>query len=505
MNDSAKNSYRQVFKATSIFGGVQMFNIAVGLVRSKLAASLIGTAGYGINSLLLAPLGLIGSLTGLGIGFSAIRNISLAHADGNQDQFGRTVKTFRRWVWVTGLLGMLVTIFLAPYLSMSSFGNGDYTWAFIALSVTFFLGAVTSGQTAVLYGTRRIKDTARSTMIGGVLGGLTSIPLYYFYGLQGIVPAIIAASCTSLLLSWYFARRVPVKNVDVSYRESFHEGISFVRVGFMMTLSGLMGSGVTYGMSAFISHMGGVSEVGLYNSGWSITERYVGMVFAAMAADYYPRLSTFSGDNGKMTETVNQQAEIGILIIGPIMLLYLLTLPILIPLLYTREFLGVIPFTQWVVIGMLLKVVGWSLGFIALAKGESGLYFRLELLGTVVQTLATMGGYALWGLEGVGVAFVILYLFYVSYMVAFYKKTMFFSLSGPLFRVFACMQTLCILAFLSVKFLPVPYGYISSAVLLIVSCFFSLHELHKRIDLKEISQKVKSKFFRRKQPDSSTT
>lgn len=498
MNDSSQESYRQVFKATSIFGGTQVFNIAIGLVRSKLAASLIGTAGYGINSLLSAPLGLIGSLTGLGIGFSAIRNIATTHAEGDQEQFARTVKTLRRWVWVTGLLGMLVTICLASSLSRSSFGNEDYTWAFVALSITFLLGAVSSGQSAVLYGTRRIKDTARSVMIGGVLGALTSIPLYYFYGLKGIVPAIIAASCTSLLLFWYFARRVPVKAVDVSYSESFREGLSFAKMGFMMTLSGLMGSAVAYGLSAFISHMGGVSEVGLYNSGWSITERYVGMVFAAMAADYYPRLSSVSGDRTKVSDMVNQQAEIGILIVGPIMLLYLLSLPILIPLLYTSEFLGVIPFTQWVVIGMLLKVIGWSLGFIALAQGKSALYFRLELVGTVIQTLSIMGGYTIWGLEGVGVAFVISYVLYVTYMVIFYIKTQSFSISKQLFLLFTGMQLLCILAFLSVKFLPNFYGYTVCLLLLIISILLSAHELNKRIEFMNIYQKFKKRFRRKK-------
>lgn len=499
MSGSAKNSYRQVFKATSIFGGTQVFNIVIGLIRSKLTASLLGTAGYGINSLLSAPLGLIGSLTGLGIGFSAIRNISVAHAEEDEEKFGRTVKTLRRWVWVTGLLGVLVTLILAPYLSLSSFGSRDYTWDFVALSGTFLLSSIAGGQSAVLYGTRRVKDMACSTMLGGVLGLFTAIPLYYFYGLNGIVPAIIAASFTTLLLSWYFARKVPVRKVEVSYEESFHEGLSFVKIGFMMTLSGLMGSAVAYGISVFINHIGGVSEVGLYNSGWSITERFVGMVFAAMGADYYPRLSAVSKNNAMVAEAVNQQAETGVLILGPVMLLYLLSLPLLIPLLYTREFLSVIPFTEWVVIGMLFKSVSWCLGFIALAKGDSGLFFRLEVLSTLLQTLSIMGGYTLWGLEGVGVAFVVTYIVYLLYMFIFYRKKISFSFSRALLFVFGSMQVLCITAFLAVKFLPSVYGYSVAAVMFVSACVFSLHELNKRIELKDYIQKFKNKFIHTKQ------
>lgn len=483
---SDKAAYRQVFKATSIFGGVQVVIIAVGLVRAKFVASLIGTEGYGINSLLNAPLGLIGTLTALGIGYSAIRNLAEANGSGDIERFSRTVKTFRRWMWVTGLLGMFVTIVLSPFLSQSGFGNYDYTWAFIALSVTFLLGSISSGQSSLLYATRRIKDTSRSPVIGGVLGLMTSVPLYYFYGVKGIVPAIIIASLTTLIISWYFARRVPLAPVKVTYKESFKEGLSFAKIGFAMTANGLMGSGTTYAISSFISHIGGVAQVGLYNSGWSITERYVSMVFAAMGADYYPRLAAINQDNEKVSEAVNHQAEMGVLIMAPIMLLYLASLPILIPLLYTSAFMAVIPFTQWVVIGMLLKVIGWSLGFIALAKGEAKLYFRLEVFATVVNTLGIMLGYYFWGLEGVGVAFVVTYVVYVTYMYMFYNRRFGISFSRAFIHVFAVQQSLCVVAFLSVKFLPSAFGYTIGIVALIASSIFSLYELNKRIDIKGI-------------------
>lgn len=479
-----QSSYRQVFKATSIFGGVQVFVIAIGLIRTKFVALFIGPEGYGINSLLNAPLGLIGTLTALGIAYSAIRNLAEANGSGDMVRFSKTVVTFRRWMWVTGLLGMSVTIILSPFLSQSGFGNYDYTWAFIAISVTFLIGAISSGQSSLLYATRRIKDTSRSPVIGGALGLVTSVPLYYYYGIKGIVPAMIIASLTTLIISWNFARRVPLVPVKVTYRESFEEGKSFAKVGFAMTANGLMGNGVTYAISSFISHIGGVAQVGLYNSGWSITERYVSMVFAAMGADYYPRLAAINKDNAKVNEAVNQQAEMGVLIMAPIILFYLASLPILIPILYTDSFMAVIPFTQWVVIGMLLKVIGWSLGFIALAKGESKLYFKLEVFATIVNTLGIMVGYYFLGLEGVGIAFIVTYMVYVIYMYLFYHRRFHILFSQSLISVFAVQQSLCVIAFLAVKFLPLSFGYTIGIIALLLSSLFSLRELNKRIDIK---------------------
>jgi len=494
MKQESKQGYRQVMKATSVFGGVQAFNILIGLVRTKFASLFLGPSGYGINSLLGSPLGIVGSVTGLGIGFSAIRNISEAYAQGDAELFSRTVITFRRWVWVTGTLGMVVTLLASPYLSYVSFGNYDYTWAYALLSVTLLLGSVSAGQGAVLYGTRRIKDTAKSASIGGVFGAVTAIPLYYFYGVGGIVPAMLAASVTSLCLTWFFSRRVKVQKLDVGFRESFREGLSFVKVGFMMMVSGLMGSVVAYGLTVFISHVGGEAQVGLYNSGWSITERFVGMVFAAMGADYFPRLSAVNRDNAKLAEVVNQQAEIGVLILGPLMLLYLLALPVIVPLLQSGAFLAIVPFSRWIVIGMLLKVLGWGMGFIALAKGDSGLFFRLELVATVIQTSSMMLGYYLFGLEGAGIAFVVLYVVYVLYLYLFYRARIGLRFSRELLKVLLVLQGLCLAAFLCVQTLPTIWANAINCILLLVSVAYSLYELNQRVDFSSYFKKLKSKF-----------
>jgi hypothetical protein len=41
-----------------------------------------------------------------------------------------------------------VTITFAPLLSKWTFGNKDYTWAFVWLSVTLLLQAISRGQSA---------------------------------------------------------------------------------------------------------------------------------------------------------------------------------------------------------------------------------------------------------------------------------------------------------------------------------------------------------------------
>lgn len=487
----SKSSYRQVFKATSIFGGVQVFNILIGLVRSKIIAVLLGTSGYGFMGLLNAPLGFITNLTSLGIDFSAIRDISSANETGDQTKISTILMIFRRWVWFTGLLGMIVVIVLAPWLSQWSFGSKDYTWAFLLLSVTLLINSISGGQSAVLRGMRKIKDTAKAGVFGGVLGLVTSIPLYYLYGIKGIVPALILSAFISLFLSWYFSRKIKTEPVKVTYRESYEQGKNMVKLGILMTLTGLIGSGVSYLVIAFISNRGGMSEVGLYNAGWSITNQYVGLVFAAMGADYFPRLAGVHTDNAKIKEMVNQQAEIAILIIAPIMLLYLFSLPILIPLLYTKEFLTIIPFTQWVVLGMLFKVATWTMGFIILAKGDTKLFFLTEVFANVLLLAGNIGGYYWLGLEGIGVGFVFLYVFYFLFILFICKKKYEFGFSRFFIKVFVIQLFISFIAFLVVYCFQYPIGYLSGVLLLIISSLYSYKQLNEKIGIADFLRKIK--------------
>ena len=91
-------------KTTSLFGGVQVFNILITMVRTKLIAVLIGPAGMGIAGLLLSTTNLITAGTNFGLNTSAVRHVAAAHAGGDSKRVSEVVGVLRRLVWFTGLL-----------------------------------------------------------------------------------------------------------------------------------------------------------------------------------------------------------------------------------------------------------------------------------------------------------------------------------------------------------------------------------------------------------------
>ena len=135
MSDKTQEGYKTAFKATALFGGVQVFTILIKILNSKVIALWLGTTGYGIMSLFNSTTTLISSITNLGLQSSAVRDIAIAHGTNDTYKVSQIVKAINRWVWATGLVGAFLTIALSPWLSQWVFENDSYTISFILLSL----------------------------------------------------------------------------------------------------------------------------------------------------------------------------------------------------------------------------------------------------------------------------------------------------------------------------------------------------------------------------------
>lgn len=492
-----KSSYKQIVKATSLFGGVQIINIFVSIIRSKIIAVLLGPAGMGIAGLLSSTTGFISGLTNFGIGTSAVKSVAEANGTGNNIRIATIVVVLRRWVWITGLLGTVVTIALSPWLSQLTFGNRDYTFAFIYISVTLLFNQLSSGQLVVLQGMRKLQYLAKANLLGSLLGLLFSIPLYYTWGIKAIVPAIVISSIVALLLSWFFSNKVDIETVKVNKAVTIAEGKKMLIMGFMISLSGLITLGTSYVLRVYISNVGGIEQVGLYNAGFAIISTYVGMVFSAMGTDYYPRLSAVAHSNILCKQTINEQAEIAILILAPIVLLFLVFIQWVVIILYSNKFVAINEMIHWAILGMLFKAASWSMGFILFAKGESKTLLWNEILSNSYLLGLNILGYYLFGLTGLGISFMVSFILHLIQIFIVIKLKFQFSFNKEFVRIFIIQFLISIICFIVIKFINNPYSYAIGISLIATSIWFSYKELDKRIGVASIVKSISNRLKRK--------
>lgn len=489
MNDN-QQSYRKVLNATSLFGGVQVINIIISLIRSKVIALLIGPFGMGISNLLLTTMELINGLTNLGLERSAVKDISLANTNSNSKSVAITISVLKKLVWLTITIGVILMIVLSPWLSEIAFGNKDYTISFIWISIALLFKQLSSSQLAILQGLRKLKSLAKANLLGNFIGLLITLPLYYFYKIDAIVPAIIIATFMSFVFTYYYSQKLDIESVTISRKEAVSEGKGMINLGVMLSLSSLITLLVAYIIRIYIGSANvteelGLIDVGLYSAGFVILNSYVGIIFNAMGTDYFPRLSEIANDINKLRKTVLEQATVAILLIAPIIVVFLACAPFIIVILYSHEFSPIVAMVTWGILGMIFKAVSWSMGYMIIAKGDSNVFIKTSIGFNAILLSMNIIGYNFRGLEGIGMSFFMYYIihFIAIRMITYYRYDFYFE--KGFYKIFTFTVIMCLLAF-SFTFIPssiLKYSLISGLIL--VSCWYSYKELDKKIGVKE--------------------
>lgn len=481
--ESNIKSYQSILKATSLFGGVQVFNIVIQIIKSKIIAVLLGPAGMGIAGLFLVTTNFISGLTNFGLGTSGVRDVAEASKSEDLSEMNKIVTVLRKIVWFTGFLGAIITMLLSKYLSKLTFGNDDYTLAFVWLSTTLLFNQLTVGHLVVLQGLRRLKYLAKANLLGNLLGLLIAVPLYYFFRIEAIVPAIIVTSLVNLFFSTYFSKKLKIRSIELNFKKTVYEGKEMMKFGFFISISGIITLGVSYIVRIFISNIGGVEQVGLYTAGFAIINTYVGLIFTAMGTDYYPRLASVSSDNIECTKTINQQTEIALLIIAPIILAFLVFIKFFILIIYSTEFITIDVMIYWATIGMVFKTIGWGIGFLILAKGNNKLFFWNELITNIQMLILNICGYYFFGLKGLGISFMISFLIYLIQVYFICKIKYMYKLSFGVKKIFSIQLFLALLCLSIVLTIEGNIKFFLGTILIIISTLFSIKELDNRIGL----------------------
>jgi antigen flippase len=412
VSDTEKNSYRDILRSSSIMGGAQALNFLAAMVRVKIIAVLLGPAGIGLIGLYQSTLGLMGTVTGLGIASSGVREIALVHGRDDPKLVARTVLVLQRACWATGLLGWALSAALAVPLSQWAFGDTAHAAAIAVLGVTLFLGAISGGQTALLQGVRRIGDLARIQVVAMLLNTVVAIGLYAWLRERGIVLVMMATALVSLGCSWWFARRFTLQPVVLPWRQTWHDARRFAKLGLVFMWSGLLVAALEMAIRSLITRSHGLEAAGYYHAAWALSGMFAAFVMSAMGTDFYPRLTALIDDHDAAARAVNDQTEVGVYLALPGLLATLTFAPEVLALFYSEKFRPAAELIPFFALGVLGRVVTFPMGFIQLAKGASRSFvvtqtiFETLTLGLVVVLMPAVG------LVGAAYAYALTYLFY---------------------------------------------------------------------------------------------
>lgn len=407
-------SHRQILKSSSIIGGASVINILIGLFKIKVVAVLLGPAGIGLIGLLQNVMSMASNVASMGIGTVGTRQIAEANAEDNQ----QAITVARRALfWGTMVLavlgGLLVWVFRGPLAINLLNDESKSTWVgWLAIGV--MLTVASGSQSALLNGMRRIVDLAKLRIYSALFATILGIAAVWFWQVEGLLFFVISVPFAAFVLGHLYVSKLPkVVMEPTSLTELKKQWKVLLRLGFAFMVAGLA---VTLGQLAvrtLIQSRLGSADLGLFQAAWTISMTYIGFVLAAMSADYYPRLTGVIKDDNATIRLVNEQTEIALLLAGPVFLAMLTLAPWILTLLYSSEFVSATQILRWQILGDVLKVISWPLGFVIVAAGASKTFLLFESIVMLIFYTFTWLGIDYLGIEATGISFFIMYLIYL--------------------------------------------------------------------------------------------
>ncbi len=331
---------------------------------------------------------------------------------GDSHRVARTVTSLKYLSLATAILGFLFLLIGSKWVSRLTFEDETRTSAVALLSLVVLFGVISAAQAALIQGVRRISDLARINVLGALWGTLFSVPIVWLFGEKGLVPALVCVGIMGLLTSWWYVRKIKIDLVRLSVAQFWSESSALLKLGFAFMASSFMMIGSGYVVRLLVLRDLGVDAAGFYQAAWSLSGIYASFILGSMAADFYPRLTATANDHEKCNRLVNEQAEIGFLLACPGVMATLAFAPLVIQIFYSGKFTPAVDILRWICLGILLRVVAWPMGFIVLAKGAQKIFFWTEVLSNLLLLGLTWSALKLFGLNGTGIGFFVMYVFY---------------------------------------------------------------------------------------------
>lgn len=480
----ATGEYSRVVKYLGLLGGAQGISLCINLLRNKFASTVLATVGFGLVGLYNRTIQMFCDFTNLSLSYSAVRKLSDVYENGTHESLKHFVKVTRSIALLTGIVGMLLFMLFSPLVMRIISDGAEFSlWYLVSLSPTVLFMAVSGGEVAVLRGTRQLNSLAIYTLWSSFVAFVVVLPMYYFFGVDGIMPSILLIAFFQMAGVLYHTVRIfGYKAAPFSFR-LLRDGFEMIRLGAGYIYTTMLVSFSAWVIYSVISEMGGDMELSLFSSGFLILNILPSVLFAALDSEYYPRLSSAFAKTDVRNAIVNEQVEAHQLIQTPIILTIVVLLPFLFPILYTSDYLPAVTMTQMAMFGLLFHVLTYPISFMALSKGDVLVFVLQETVYNIANIALIICGYYYYGLKGVGVAILLARLLdlIVALSITYFKYG--FRLSFCSIKYFILNMTLALMLFCTLFFMQGTVSWILSFAVVLLSIVLSVYFLARYGDV----------------------
>jgi len=464
---------KRLFKITATLGFSNSIAFASSLIKNKLIAVFLGTAGMGIVSQLSGLLTFLSNLGTLGMQQS-VTKFSAAGMLKDKDTKIDSENILSIALFLVGSITLTLLLFAVVFnkaISFLIFSDSSYGSGIIIIAVSLPFLAFATIFNYYFKGIGNIRLLFKASILSSLIGVVIAFFLIFFMGIKGAVLQIFTTVFISCLIFYLFycflqgkrRRKLNIFNIfNLSHakstiKELFKHGSVIYISNALLPLSLLI-------IRSLIIKNFGIEQTGIFQSVMLISVIFISFPSEALWAAYFPDISkdkNIESQKEKMIRFMNFLVLIGV----PAITFAVLFRSIFINILFSSRFMSAASYFPIRLLGDFIYMLGSAIGLIFFANS----FFREVLFFSVLWNFLLVAFsiilMKLLGFQGIFIAYVLASLVILIFQAVILRKRVKIIIGyKELSRIFLSIISVSVVCLIAVKGLSAYLYFLPLAV-----------------------------------------
>jgi len=400
-----------------------IIKIAAGMVSTKVVAAVIGPPGVALVGQLNNFSTIVLNIATGGIANGVTKYV--AEQSGEDEKINKFIHTA---LWVTIILSVfcgLVMILGANWFSIFILKSSKYSIVFLLFGFTVIFYSLNTLLLAIVNGLKSFNLFIRINLINSIVGLLFSVFFSLWLGITGALISLVCYQSVVFIITLYLLRNaIWLKWTLFKGRFDFKNLKLLSNYSLMVLASALIIPISQLLVRSYLAQKVSVSDAGLWEAINRISGINLMIIVPSFSVYYLPRLSELKTD-----QQIRTEIKYVYTLLIPFLVLTSLGIFVfrhfIITTLYTKDFLHMEDLFAPQLIGDVIKMCGWILGYIMIVKTMTKAYIIMELLNYSSFVLFTYFFTDRYGIKGATYAHIFGHLVYMLGMLFIFRKILF--------------------------------------------------------------------------------
>lgn len=415
----------ELIKVSFLNGLATIIRMLTGMISVKVVAAIIGPVGIALLGQLNSFSTILLSISNGGINAGITKYVS--EYPTSKQIYTNYISTGFRITATLSFAASMILLFGARYFAEVILHDIHYASIFYVFGVTIMFYAFNSLLISIMNGFKEYKKYVIANMLGSIVSLIFSALLAIKFGIVGALIAAVTYQSVVFFLTIVILKDTLWLKWEI-FIGKFNKtaAIKLSHYSLMALVTAITIPAGQIMVRNFITKYRTISDAGLWEGMNRISTMYLMVVTTSLGVYYLPKLSELKTKLELKKEIFDvYKLILPLSIIASIVIFVFRNL--IIRVLFTKAFLGMESLFVFQLTGDFLKLAGWVLGYLLIAKAMTKTYILLECLNFLIVTFLSYFMVRKFGAIGATISYAFSYLVYLIILLTFFRKTLSFK------------------------------------------------------------------------------